>query len=158
MYHQQVPITDLIGKTPVAVHRGTYERNAAILFGMSDGTAYALGHKQDCCEDFILEDIVGDLNDLVGAPLLVAEAPSSEGTPAPAREYIDSSYTWTFYKFATIKGYVDLRFFGTSNGYYSEEANVYLIDDGAKKPVPPVYEELPDGTFRLTNADKVVAA
>jgi len=54
---------------------------------------------------------------LVGEPLLIAEQVS--GAAEPDVEHYES-YTYTFYKFATRKGYVDVRWLGESNGYYSE--------------------------------------
>lgn len=79
-------------------------------------------HGQDCCEEVWLEDIIGDLDDLVGSPILKAEKRTDENLPPV--ENSDFSYTWTFYEFATIKGSVTLRWFGTSNGYYSEDVDV----------------------------------
>jgi len=76
-------------------------------------------HSQDCCESVSIEDICGDLQDLVGEPLLIAEEVSGE-TPVDFNEEEHDSVTWTFYKFATRRGYVDVRWFGESNGYYSE--------------------------------------
>jgi hypothetical protein len=76
-------------------------------------------HSQDCCESVYLYDIIGDLEDLIGSPILKASEESNnddiEGTQTS-----DDSHTWTFYHFATMKGYVTLRWLGESNGYYSE--------------------------------------
>jgi len=78
-------------------------------------------HSQDCCEHVGINDIVGDLEDLVGEPLLIAEEVS--GATEPDEEHYES-YTYTFYKFATRKGYVDVRWLGESNGYYSESVSL----------------------------------
>ena len=91
-----------------------------LVFKTTDGETYRMYHEQDCCESVVLEDVVGDLQDLVGSVILVAEEVEGE-SPADFEAY--ESYTWTFYKFATRKGYVDLRWLGQSNGYYSESVS-----------------------------------
>jgi len=52
---------------------------------------------------------------LVGSVLEFIDEASKEGD--------DKSYessTWTFYRISTSKGFVVVRWFGSSNGYYSE--------------------------------------
>ena len=88
-----------------------------LIFTTTDGETYRMYHEQDCCEHVRIEDIIGNLEDLVGSEILIAEEVEGE-SPADFEAY--ESYTWTFYKFATRKGYVDLRWLGESNGYYSE--------------------------------------
>ncbi len=76
-------------------------------------------HSQDCCESVYIEDIVGDLNDLLNIEIVEAYENYEAGE---SQEYGDSS-TWTFYRISTIKGTVTIRWFGSSNGYYSETAS-----------------------------------
>lgn len=80
-------------------------------------------HQQDCCESVSIEDICGDLEDLVGEPL--TEAEEVRGYTGPEQDY--ESYTWTFYRFATRRGSVTVRWLGHSNGYYSEGVSVDII-------------------------------
>lgn len=99
--------------------------DAELVFTLENGDKYKLYHDQDCCESVTIDDICGDLSDLVGVPLLMAEEVSSDTKPddVPEPEYSDDSETWTFYKLATIKGYVTVRWYGSSNGYYSESVD-----------------------------------
>ena len=95
-----------------------------LVFTLLAGERYELYHSQDCCESVSIEDIVGDLEDLVGSPILMAEDVSSHENPEGVKmNSQDDSFTWTFYKLATIKGYVTIRWYGESNGYYSESVD-----------------------------------
>jgi hypothetical protein len=73
-------------------------------------------HSQDCCESVIIEDICGNLKDLENIEILEAREDWKEGG---SRDECDT-HTWTFYNFKTSKGYVTVRWYGESNGYYSE--------------------------------------
>ena len=107
----------LVGKTIFAAEKG-YDK---VTMYCDDGRIYTLMHHQDCCETVVLDDVCGDLDDLVGSPLLVAEFVTNKDEDP---EY--ESATWTFYKFATVKGYVTLRWHGSSNGYYSESVDLVV--------------------------------
>lgn len=119
-------MSDLIGRTFTDVFT-TEDEGDELHLTCSDGT-FVFYHEQGCCESVDIEDVVGDLADLVGTPMLRAEESTSCDTPHGVRhEYEPESQTWTFYRFATIKGYVDVRWFGESNGYYSESVDLKFI-------------------------------
>ena len=107
--------------TAIDVDKG----NAQINFTTDAGKIFKMYHSQDCCESVDIEDISGDIADLFGSPLLQAEEASSSDTwpEGVKKEYEPESYTWTFYKLATIKGSVTIRWYGSSNGYYSESVS-----------------------------------
>jgi hypothetical protein len=89
-----------------------------IEFLTSNGEKYRMFHEQDCCESVSVEEIIGDLSDLLDSEITMAEEITNR---CETDDY--ESATWTFYKFATIKGYVTIRWLGESNGYYSEDVS-----------------------------------
>lgn len=120
---------DLLGKTITNIE-GLEEGNENVLFECSDGTRYEMYHEQDCCETVWIEDVCGDANCLLNTPITMAEDISNlcEDRPLGDPKWVDS-YTWTWYKLATVKGYVTIRWYGTSNGYYSEGVDFVRIPD-----------------------------
>lgn len=95
-----------------------------VAFYAVNGRTFYLKHLQDCCEEVFVEDVCGDMSDLVGSPIVMAEeVTNGDGCPdVPIGEHA-GSYTWTLYKLATVKGSVTIRFYGTSNGFYSERVD-----------------------------------
>lgn len=102
------------------------DKNERLTFTAEDGREWILYHSQDCCESVEINDIAGNLDDLVGAPLTVSREDTNTPDPVGAfdqRGYTPESFTWTFYAFATRKGHVVVRWLGESNGYYSESVS-----------------------------------
>lgn len=119
-WNNRVDIADMVGKVFTSV-----TNNGTELIFENNTERYVFFHSQDCCEYVRIEDIVGDLSDLEGVPLLKAEETNNlfDLLKSIDKELSESG-TWTFYKFATIKGYVDVRWLGESNGYYSESVDL----------------------------------
>ena len=122
-WKDSVEFSTLVGKTLVSIVKNSDDDE--LLFETTDGEKYRMYHSQYCCEGVTIDDICGDLEDLIGSPILVAEEAISEGKNpdgVPFPDYQDS-FTWTFYKIDTAKGGVTIRWYGNSNGYYSESVD-----------------------------------
>lgn len=111
------PVNELTSVAKTADHGDV----TVVVFVREDGHRVVLHHHQDCCESVWLEDVDGEWSDLIGTPLIEAEEVTHDRDDG---EDGHESSTWTFYKLATTKGCVTLRFIGTSNGYYSEDVSV----------------------------------
>lgn len=117
--------SDLLGKTIVSISGCSIDSDEVVIT-TDDGRKYRMWHDQDCCEYVRIVDVVGDVDDLIGRPITFAEEAQEDATSSPSvfgDVSSDDSGTWTFYKLATIKGFVDIRWLGESNGYYSERVN-----------------------------------
>lgn len=95
-----------------------------ILFITECGKSFRMCHWQDCCEDVSIKDIVGDLYDLIGKEVIKAEESSNNGST-----HWTSTFTWTYYDISTINATVTISWYGTSNGYYSEEVSFERINN-----------------------------
>jgi len=115
-----INISEFVGKTFVSIN----VRDEFIDFLTDKKEKYQMYHEQDCCETVYVDDICGNIVDLLESPILKAEERTSNDNPKKGQEYYEDSFTWTFYEIATIKGSVTIKWYGESNGYYSEEVSI----------------------------------
>lgn len=121
---ENINISELKGKIFKSII--IFKDKEEILFTTDNDEHYLMFHDRDCCESVKIEDIIGDIKDLIGMPILMAEKESNVGKVNHDDYY---SSTWTFYKFGTVKGYVTIRWLGESNGYYSEDVSLVKLVD-----------------------------
>jgi hypothetical protein len=123
---------ELIGKTITKINKSIDRieficKNEDSIF-KNVPIVYVMYHCQDCCESVYVEDINGDLDDLLNTPILQAEERTSRENPEGFEKEYQDSFTWTFYHLATINGYVTIRWYGESNGWYSERVDFCIQD------------------------------
>lgn len=123
-----------IGRVPTQIV-GCEEGSDEFFIAFDDGgPCLKFSHDQGCCEYVSIHEVVGDPRDLIGNPLAVSDEPDNLDSIEDRREAgFDAkddedegheSFTWTFYRFAGFGGSLFVRWFGTSNGYYSESVDI----------------------------------
>lgn len=94
-----------------------------IHFTTTDGSRYRMYHQRDGYETVVINEVCGDITDLIESPIIRAEERTSKDSGEERSDNYDSSNTWTFYELATVKGSVSIRWHGSSNGFYSESVD-----------------------------------
>jgi hypothetical protein len=119
---------DLRGLILTSIEHCSTGSGEVVLRADLDRRAFRLYHRQDCCENVSLEEIIGDPADLLFTPIRKAKVlVNPPGAPQPDADGRES-FTWTFYELRTKKGTVVLRWCGNSNGYYSEAVHFEEVE------------------------------
>lgn len=121
---KSVDLQQLTGLTIVSVD-GAESGSDEIIFTLSGGAEFKMYHEQGCCESVSVEDVCGDIHDVIDAKIVHFE----ERVVSGDTDY--GSYIATFYDIQTTKGCVNIRWNGESNGYYSESVSVCWAETNA---------------------------
>lgn len=118
----KIPFSHLTGKV-ISCIKEDEEDDYELHIECSDGTHFKMFHDQDCCESVKLIDGLEDLKALIGGRIEFAEVIVN------GQDKNNDHETWTFYKLSTIQASATLRWYGTSNGYYSEGVDFCKLMD-----------------------------
>ncbi len=109
----------MIGQTIESI-----EQNDEQIIFNCEHDAFASEHYQDCCESVGVVETHGNLEDIIGSPVISANEsyPDLGDLPNWASQYQPyDSYTFTLQTIRTAKGEVSFLWLGESNGYYGEQ-------------------------------------
>lgn len=102
---------------------GCHPGSERIVFISEESQELEIRHTQDCCEHVVVEEVHGDIQDLIGGVILMFEVASHDCTDEVENYGVAN---WTFYKIRTNKGDLTIRWLGMSNGYYSVAVDLFL--------------------------------
>lgn len=128
------PFDTLRGLTIAHVHYDGGEQ--VVYFRTECGRHFVMHHQQDCCESVSLIEGHDELRALIGHRIEQAEESSND--TEGARSEWDESFLWTYYRIGTAGGWAVLRWYGSSNGYYSEDVDFEEIEES---DVPSRFQE-----------------
>jgi len=123
------------------------ERESKCVTFLTDRGTLRLLHSQRCCERVYLEDANGDISDLIGGVVSVAEERSNQ--KGERGEYRTK---YTFYTIRTTKGDLDLRWIGKDNGYYSVSVDAEWEEPTVSEDTDPEEEHWKDLIRRAREA------
>jgi len=126
-------INNLVGKELTNLTVG----GGAVTMSFSDGSRYAVEHHQDCCESVgmtFASDVPKELGIIDSITLTNPDLPHDQ-------DYEPESFTWTELNIGLANGLgFTAQWYGTSNGYYSETADLYCEQEPTvAPPTDPAY-------------------
>ena len=122
--------TEFSGKTIQEI-RGCKKHSDEVTIMFTDGSCLKFYHRQDCCETVELEDCDIIPEWLIDSKIIsIEERISRSGEGVKPLNSCAASYTWSFYVIKTSSSTLVLRWYGESNGWYSETVDIdYLHYD-----------------------------
>lgn len=105
---------------------GLEQESEVVELCFDNNESITMYHEQDCCEHVNVDDVAGPV-DLTGAifyELIEKDSSNANKKEDNDDDWDDDSFTWTFYTIRTSKGYTDIKWYGASNGYYSESVDL----------------------------------
>lgn len=113
---------------------GLEEDSYEAVIKFENGATLTQLHHQDCCESVQIEQVDGNYKRHIGAIFFGLEEKVADLNDPDFPYDKDRSYdsaTATFYTLTTSKGYLDWRWVGESNGYYSESVSMDICENKA---------------------------
>lgn len=101
----------LEGKT-ISKITGVEVNSREIYIETSNGEKYQFYHSQDCCESVSVEDVQGNINNILNTPIKRFTETITRG---------GDSWTRTRHRITTEKGSLVIIWLGESNGWYNED-------------------------------------
>lgn len=120
---KNIDFNELVGKTLTKVEISP-DRDEANFY-CNDGTRYKMYHTQGVCETVVINDISGNIEDLLESPILNA-IKRVDVRKQIVDEY--NNFLLIFFKLVTAKGQVVIRWYSEADGYSPYDVDFVMVN------------------------------